>query len=133
MNSEQIKNTQKKLAQLVDDTLYPQGSTWNEIANLVSSNPAVKHYTLSEIEDIIGKKGYSTLVAVLRLSMPPYNLFNTTFELIGDDQVSQILTLNEYKSCVLHGGLTTNSGEYITIEAINRDAIMHLNVCSSDW
>ncbi|WP_417552790.1 hypothetical protein [Marinomonas fungiae] len=128
MFSEQIKLTQRRLAQLMDDTLYPQGSFCAEIASLVKSRPDISDYTLSEIEELTGKQGYPTLVAILRLSMPPYRLFETTFELPSKEGTPLTFSLSQYQTCVLCGGLKTTEGEYIDVETINREASVHIHV-----
>ncbi|SBS33432.1 hypothetical protein MAQ5080_02580 [Marinomonas aquimarina] len=128
MDSTQIKLTQKRLAQLIDDTLYPQGSTWTQIAILVKSNPNIDYYTLCEIEEQIDKKGFAALVAVLRLSMPPYNVFETSFELLDEDQQPFFVSLGEYQQCILNGGITASNGQFIDSETINKEAVIHLQV-----
>lgn len=128
MYSKHIKSTQKKLAQLINDILYPAGSSWTDIATLVRNSPNIRHYTLSELEDRIGQKGFSTLITVLRLSMPPYNLFETTFELITEQNGALILSLDDYQKLVLNGGMTTSTGRYIDVDTVNRQAVIHLQV-----
>lgn len=128
MYSRQIKTTQQRLTQLTNDALYPQGCSWAEIATFVRSNPQIEHYTLSDIEDKMGAKRDAILEDVLRLSMQPYHLLETTFEVIDENQEHQILSLSDYQHCVLTGGVTTATGRYIDAETIKRDATIHLHV-----
>ena len=131
MTSEYFRQTQQRLAQLVDETLYPYGAAWTEIANYVRTHPDKTHYTLDELENLIGKKSFSILTAAFRLSMPPYSLFEATVEYCEPEHSVIMLSIQEYQHCILSGGFRNIEDELIDVERMNRHAVIHLRVLNS--
>ncbi|MBJ7552483.1 hypothetical protein [Marinomonas ostreistagni] len=128
MKSENYRRTQQMLAQLVDQTLYPSGTVWNDIARFVRAHPEISHYTLTQLEQYIGKKGFTLLTAALRLSMPPYDLFEASFELTDSKEAIIVLSIKDYQQCALNGGFKDSNGTFISIEQINQNSVIHLIV-----
>ena len=128
MTSCSYKKTQLRLAELVDETLYPCGAVWTEIANYVRNHPNKTYYTLDELEGLIGASGFSVLTAVFRLSMPPYALFETTVEVFETDNSTTKLSVKEYQQCILNGGVQSDNGGFINIQEISERATIHLRV-----
>lgn len=130
MTSEYYKQHQQKFTRLIEGALYPKGEIWTEVANYVKAHPEQSHYTLSELEERIGKRGYSMLTAVLRLSMAPYNLFETTFKLCDVSKKVINLNLHDYQKCVLNGGYRLPEGELLPLETVNKHLIIQMKILS---